>query len=74
LSVAALSLADLVNLADAPYLGSHGHLAVDLELRADEQGGLSLRSGAQRFCEGVLAFNFPMLSGEWERELPLWPG
>jgi Domain of unknown function (DUF4166) len=42
------------------YLGSHEHLAVDIELQADEQGGLCLRSGAQRFYEGAIAFNFPM--------------
>jgi hypothetical protein len=46
------------------YLGSHEHLAVDLELRVDERGGLRLRSGEQRFYEGPLAFRFPMaLSG-----------
>jgi hypothetical protein len=45
-------------------LGSHEHLAVDLELSVDERGGLRLRSGEQRFYEGPLAFRFPMaLSG-----------
>jgi hypothetical protein len=43
------------------YLGSHEHLAVDIELRVDEEGGLCLRSGAQRFYEGRVAFKFPML-------------
>jgi hypothetical protein len=43
------------------YLGSHEHLAVDIALRVDEAGGLCLRSGAQRFYEGPLAFNFPLL-------------
>jgi hypothetical protein len=43
------------------YLGSHQHLAVDIDLSVDEDGGLRLRSGAQRFYEGPLAFNFPML-------------
>ena len=43
------------------YLGSHQHLAVDLELSVDERGGLRLRSGAQRFYEGVIGFTFPML-------------
>jgi hypothetical protein len=43
------------------YLGSHEHLAVDMELAVDEQGGLRLRSGAQRFYEGVIGFSFPML-------------
>ena len=43
------------------YLGSHEHLAVDIDLSVDEQGGLRLRSGAQRFYEGPLGFTFPML-------------
>jgi Domain of unknown function (DUF4166) len=43
------------------YLGTHQHLAVDLELRVDENGGLRLRSGAQRFFEGPIAFNFPLI-------------
>lgn len=56
------------------YLGSHQHLAVDIELRVDEEGGLCLRSGSQRFYEGPIAFDFPMgLSGvadvrEWYDE------
>ncbi|MEM6785158.1 MAG: DUF4166 domain-containing protein [Bacteroidota bacterium] len=46
------------------YLGTHQHLAVDIEMEVDEQGGLRLRSGAQRFYEGPVAFRFPMaLSG-----------
>lgn len=43
------------------YLGSHEHLAVDIDLSVDEEGGLRLRSGAQRFYEGPIAFRFPML-------------
>ncbi|HET8905411.1 MAG TPA: DUF4166 domain-containing protein [Ktedonobacterales bacterium] len=43
------------------YLGSHEHLAVDLDLNVDERGGLRLRSGAQRFYEGVVGFSFPLL-------------
>lgn len=43
------------------YLGTHQHLAVDLELEVDQEGGLILRSGAQRFYEGPIAFRFPML-------------
>jgi hypothetical protein len=35
------------------YLGSHEHLAVDIDLSVDEGGGLRLRSGAQRFYEDV---------------------
>jgi hypothetical protein len=41
------------------YLGSHQHLAVEIEMRVDEQGGLCLRSGAQRFYEGPVGFTFP---------------
>jgi hypothetical protein len=43
------------------YLGSHEHLAVDLDLKVDERGGLQLRSGAQRFYEGLVGFSFPLL-------------
>jgi hypothetical protein len=43
------------------YLGSHEHLAVDIDLSVDEEGGLCLQSGAQRFYEGPVGFNFPML-------------
>ena len=43
------------------YLGTHQHLAVDLDLRPDARGGLRLRSGEQRFYEGPIAFRFPML-------------
>lgn len=43
------------------YLGSHQHLAVDLDLAVDERGGLVLTSDAQRFHEGPLSFPFPML-------------
>ena len=41
------------------YLGSHQHLAVDIELSVDSEGALCLRSGEQRFYEGPLAFRFP---------------
>ena len=43
------------------YLGNRQHLAVDIDLAVDAGGGLRLRSGAQRFYEGPLAFRFPML-------------
>ncbi|KJL28930.1 DUF4166 domain-containing protein [Microbacterium oxydans] len=43
------------------YLGTHQHLAVDLDLTVTDDGGLRLRSGAQRFYEGPVAFRFPML-------------
>lgn len=43
------------------YLGTHQHLAVDLDLSVGPGGGLRLRSGAQRFYEGPVGFPFPML-------------
>ena len=43
------------------YLGTHQHLAVDLDLSALPDGSLLLRSGAQRFYAGPLGFDFPML-------------
>lgn len=43
------------------YLGSHQHLAVDLDVSVDERGGIRVRSGAQRFREGWISFSFPML-------------
>jgi hypothetical protein len=43
------------------YLGSHQHLAVDLELSVNANGGLQIRSGAQRFYEGLIGFRFPMM-------------
>jgi len=43
------------------YLGTHQHLAVDIDLKVASNGRLSLRSGAQRFYEGPVGFSFPML-------------
>lgn len=43
------------------YLGTHQHLAVDIDLAVTAAGGLRLRSGAQRFYAGPLGFRFPML-------------
>ena len=43
------------------YLGTHQHLAVDLDLSVDGRGGLRIRSGEQRFYEGRLAFRFPLI-------------
>ena len=43
------------------YLGTHQHLAVDIDLKVDANGGLRLRSGAQRFYEGPVRFSFPMI-------------
>ena len=43
------------------YPGTHQHLAVDLELGVAANGGIPIRSGAQRFNEGPVAFSFPMI-------------
>jgi hypothetical protein len=43
------------------YLGTHQHLAVVLDLSVAENGGLRVRSGAQRFYEGPIGFRFPLL-------------
>ena len=46
------------------YLDTHQHLAVDLHLSVEKNGGLSLRSGEQRFYEWRRGFRFPLfLSG-----------
>jgi hypothetical protein len=47
------------------YLGTHQHLAVDIDLAVDpETRGLRLRSGEQRFYEQRVGIRFPMaLSG-----------
>jgi hypothetical protein len=43
------------------YLGTHRHLAVDIEPSVAPNGGPRLRSGAPRFYEGSIAFSFPLL-------------
>ncbi|MFF1877418.1 DUF4166 domain-containing protein [Leifsonia sp. NPDC058230] len=44
------------------YLGTHQHLAVDLDLTVGDDGSLHLTSDEQRFYEGrFVAFRFPML-------------
>lgn len=43
------------------YLGTHQHLAVDLDLSVGRRGGIRIRSGQQRFYEGPLGFRFPLL-------------
>jgi len=43
------------------YLGSHQHLAVDIDFDVTENGGLRLLSGSQRFYEGLIGFSFPMM-------------
>ena len=43
------------------YLGTHQHLAVDLDCWVDDEGAMCLRSSEQRFYEGPIAFRFPLL-------------
>jgi hypothetical protein len=43
------------------YLGTHQHLAVDLNASVDDEGGIRFRSGEQRFYERRVAFRFPLL-------------
>lgn len=43
------------------YLGTHQHLAVEIDTAVSEHGGMRLRSGNQYFYEGVVGFRFPML-------------
>lgn len=61
------------------YLGTHQHLAVDLELHAEADGSLRLTTDAQRFYEGPVGFSFPMIfSGRavlrerWDEERELF--
>ena len=42
------------------YLGTHQHLAVDIDVSVAPNGGLRLHSGEQRFYEGAIAFRFPL--------------
>lgn len=42
------------------YLGTHQHLAVEIDMYVTENGGMGLRSGEQYFYEGPLGFKFPM--------------
>jgi hypothetical protein len=42
------------------YLGTHQHLAVDIEASVAPNGGIRFRSGQQRFYEGRLGFKFPL--------------
>jgi hypothetical protein len=45
------------------YLGTHQHLATDLDFSADPAGGLVIRSGEHRFREGPLDVRVPDLIG-----------
>lgn len=49
------------------YLGNKQHLAVDINMRVNEDGSVTIQSGNQRFYEGPVAFRFPKLfSGDAE--------
>jgi len=43
------------------YLGTHQHLAVDIDISVAANGGIAILSGEQRFYEGPLGFRFPLL-------------
>lgn len=43
------------------YLGTHQHLATDLQLGAEPDGALVIRSRAHRFREGLIDLNVPHL-------------
>ena len=57
----ATMVVDPVRSTVVDYLGTHQHLAVDLDLDVEPDGSLLLRSGRQRFREGWVDFRFPML-------------
>ena len=43
------------------FLGTHQHLAVELDFSVDDRGGLWIRSAGQRFVEGPLPWRIPAL-------------
>lgn len=43
------------------YLGTHQHLAIDLDLKVTDHGSLLLTSLGQRFYEGRMGFRIPSL-------------
>jgi hypothetical protein len=43
------------------YLGTKQHLAVDIDMKVNPDGSITIRSGDQRFYEGRVGFRFPML-------------
>lgn len=49
------------------YLGSKQHLAVDIDIKVNEDRSITILSGNQRFYEGRVAFRYPgMFSGNAE--------
>lgn len=43
------------------YLGTHQHLAVDIDCSVDDSGAICIRTGDMRFYERFVGFSFPML-------------
>jgi Domain of unknown function (DUF4166) len=43
------------------YLGTHQHLAVDIDCSVDGDGAMCIRTGAMRFYERAVGFSFPLL-------------
>lgn len=41
------------------YLGTHQHLAVDIDMKVNIDGSLTIHSSHQRFYEGAIGFRFP---------------
>ncbi|MBB5870137.1 hypothetical protein F4553_003516 [Allocatelliglobosispora scoriae] len=41
------------------FIGTHQHVAVDLDLRVDDHGGLHITTGSQRICGALLGFPLP---------------
>jgi len=43
------------------YIGTHQHVVADISCVADDDGGMTIRAGAQRLYEGRIGFNMPMI-------------
>lgn len=41
------------------YLGTMQHLAVDIDMKVNADGSITIQSGNQRFYEGMVGFKFP---------------
>jgi len=54
------------------YLGTHQHIAADLNCWADDEGGMNFTSGDQRCYEGPLRFRFPRPSTGHARVREWW--
>jgi hypothetical protein len=54
------------------YLGTHQHLAVDIECSVDDEGAMCIQTGEQRFYEGRLSLRFPKLFSGSARVREWW--